>query len=220
MKQKIIAVIPAYNEALHIENVIKNTKKYVDEVIVVDDGSKDDTYHNSDNADIRLRHIVNMGKGLAMNTGFEAALKKKADIVVFLDADAQHKPEDIPRLLEKLNKDNYDIVTGVRQFDNKMPLILRFGNWFLLNTFNFLFKTNISDFSNGLRAIKSGIYEKIEWGSLGYAVETEMLAKARKHNLKIGEIPIKTIYLNTVKGTTVFDGIRIFFKMIYWSVCG
>ena len=102
--KKIIAVIPAYNEELHIKEVIKETKKYVDEVIVVDDGSIDETFKNSSTADFRLKHIVNMGKGLAMSTGFEAALKKGATIVVFIDADLQHDPKDIVPLLNKINQ--------------------------------------------------------------------------------------------------------------------
>ena len=218
--KKIIAVIPAYNEELHIKEVIKETKKYVDEVIVVDDGSIDETFKNSSTADFMLKHIVNMGKGLAMSTGFEAALKKGATIVVFIDADLQHDPKDIVPLLNKINQGNYQLVTGVRKFNKSMPFILRFGNKFLRSSFNFLYNSNIADFSNGLRAIKTEIYNKIKWNSEGYSVETEMLAKARKHKLKVGQIPIETIYLNKVKGTTVFDGIKIFSMMVYWRIFG
>lgn len=217
---KTVAIIPAYNEALHIAKVIEGTKQYVDEVIVVDDGSVDTTFENSSNASLVLKHVVNMGKGLAMSTGFEAALAWKADIVIFIDADSQHDSKDIPRLLEKMNSGGYDLVTGVRRFDKNMPFILRFGNWFLQNSFNILYNSDIKDFSNGLRAIKTSIYPLIKWNSEGYTVETEVLAKARKHKLKVGQIPIKTIYLNTVKGTTIFDGIKIFLKMVYWRIYG
>ncbi len=221
-KIKTVAVIPAYNEQEHIYHVIKKTKKYVDSVVVVDDGSKDQTYENAKKAKptLTLKHVINMGKGLAMKTGFEAGIKIGAKIIIFIDADGQHKPQDIPRLLEKMKKEELDIVIGVREFDTKMPPVLRFGNWFLLNTFNLLYNSNIHDFSNGLRAIKTKVYKKIKWTCSGYDVETEMLANAKKHNLNIGEIPIKTIYLNTVKGTTVPDGIKIFSRMLMWKLRG
>lgn len=215
--QKIIAVIPAYNESMHIQEVVKKTSKYVDEVIVVDDGSKDKTYENANNANFVLRHVVNMGKGMAMITGFEAAIKRKGNVVIFIDADGQHKPEDVPRLIDKLNQ-GYDLVSAVRKFDRNMPFVLRFGNNFLVNAFNMLFNSKIHDLSNGFRAINANIYKKIKWNSSGYNVETEMLANARKHKLKVGEISIETIYLNKVKGTTVIDGVKMFLKMIYWKL--
>ncbi len=219
VKQKLIAVIPAYNESEHISAVVKATRKYVDEVIVVDDGSSDDTFKQAKPADIVLRHIVNMGKGLAMRTGFEAALRHKADVIVFIDADGQHKPEDIPKLLAKLDS-GYDMVSGMRSFDGDMPFVLRFGNWFLVGAFNLLFNAKIHDLSNGFRAIRASSYSFIKWKSSGYAVETEILARARRHKLSIGEIPIQTIYLNKVKGTTVFDGVVMFMNMMYWRILG
>jgi len=217
---KLIAVIPAYNESEHIASVVKATQKYVDEAIVVDDGSKDDTSIQAKNADLCLRHIVNMGKGLAMRTGFEAAIARKADVVVFIDADGQHKPEDIPKLTKLLEEKNLDMVSGVRKFNKNMPFVLRFGNWFLVTAFNTMFNSHIHDLSNGFRAIKTEHYDKIKWLSSGYSVETEILAKARKNRLKVGEVTIATIYLNKVKGTTIFDGINMFFKMCYWRIIG
>jgi glycosyltransferase involved in cell wall biosynthesis len=220
MKQKTIAVIPAYNESEHIANIVKRTKKYVNQVIVVDDGSKDNTSELAHGADIVLRHIVNIGKGFAMRTGFEAAILNNANIVIFLDADGQHKPEDIPQLITELNEKELDMVSCRREFNKNMPLILRVGNWGLVGLFNFMYHSKIHDISNGFRAIKTDKYNQIKWDSSGYSVETEILAKAHKYRLKNGEIPIDTIYLNKVKGTTVFDGINMALKMAYWKMLG
>src|SRR3989338_1015043 len=110
MPMKTVAVIPAYNEQKYIADVIKNTKKYVDTVIVVDDGSADLTSNVSKEADIVARHVINMGKGTALRTGFEAAIAKGADIVVTIDADGQNDSREIPLLVTALQRNQLDIV--------------------------------------------------------------------------------------------------------------
>ena len=100
MKKKIFAIIPAYNEEKQINSVINKTKKYVDEVIVVDDGSKDSTGEIAKKSNaIVLRHLVNLGKGAALKTGCDYAVKNKAGIIIAVDADAQHDPKEIPNFL-------------------------------------------------------------------------------------------------------------------------
>lgn len=93
---KTIAIIPAYMEENTIADIVTKTKKYVDEVIVIDDGSMDDTSIEAQTADLIIRHPINMNKGFSMITGVEAALREGADIIVTIDADGQHEPEDIP----------------------------------------------------------------------------------------------------------------------------
>ena len=216
-KMKTIAVIPCYNEGKTIAEVIKKTKKHVNKVIVVNDGSTDNTEKQAKKADLVLNHIVNMGKGLALKTGIEAAIKNKADIIVTLDGDMQHDPYDIPRLLNKIKK-GADIVIGCRELDKNMPLTLKFGNWFLYNSFKTLFKVDIHDTQSGFRAIRSSIYQKLKWNTSGYAVETEMLVNLDKNHLKYKEIPIKTVYSDKYKGTSVIDGVKIFLSMVLWKL--
>ena len=217
---KIVAVVPAYNEEQNVAGVVQEVKKYVDEVIVVDDGSSDLTCDRAklSGADFVLRHLVNSGKGLAMRTGFEAALKRKADAVVFIDADHQHDPRDIKKLVKKLNEEGFDLVTGARQFNKNMPWVFRLGNTFLVSAFNFLFKSKISDLTNGYRVIRAEVYDKVQWRSPRYSVETEMLARAARNKLRIGELKIQTKYLEKYKGTTIFDGIKMFLNMLVWRV--
>ncbi len=219
---KTIAIIPAHNEGEHIFDVVKKTKKHVDKIIVIDDGSNDDTYEQAKKAkaDIVLRHVINMKKGVALKTGFEAALKFSPKLIVTLDSDGQHDPDEIPFLIRKLKQKNLDILIGSRMVNEKMPFILKLGNFGLNKIFSLLFGLNIDDTQSGFRVIKANVYNKIKWQSISYSVETEMLANAGKKKLRCQEVPIKTIYLNNIKGTTVIDGIRIFLQMLLWKLRG
>lgn len=214
---KTVAIIPAYNEAAHIRSVASETRKYVDEVIVIDDGSPDGTKAEAEKAGVRvLHHVVNMGKGVALKTGFEAA--EDADIIITLDGDGQHDPQEIPLFLRAM--EHADIVIGARQFNSRMPLVFVVGNYVLHKAFSLLFGAAIHDTQSGYRAFRRGVYPQIRWESSSYSVETEMLIKARKRGLRCMEIPIKTIYLNAVKGTTIIDGCKIFIDMLVWKLRG
>ena len=137
MKKKIFAIIPAYNEEKRISKVNKETKKYVDNVVVVDDGSKDRTKEAAKKAKaIVLRHLVNLGKGAALKTGCDYAVKNKADIMIVIDADAQHDPNEIPKFLKNIKR--YDIVLTYRKLNENMPFVLKFGNWIINKTITFL----------------------------------------------------------------------------------
>jgi UDP-N-acetylglucosamine---dolichyl-phosphate N-acetylglucosaminyltransferase len=212
MGNKIFVIIPAKDEQKHIEEVIKSTKKYVKNIIVIDDGSKDNTSILAEKAGATvLKHSINLGKGAALKTGCEYALMEKADIIIFMDSDGQHDPHDIPIFLNELKK--VDIVFGSRKLNKKMPFILRFGNWFINKVSHILFGIYVSDTQSGFRAFKTDIYEKIKWKSKGYSVESEIIANAGKHHLKYKEIIIDTIYNDKYKGTSVLDGINIVIKM-------
>lgn len=217
MKHDTWVVIPAHNEEKEIEEVIKKTKRYVNNIVVVDDGSKDKTYETAKKANvIVLRHVVNLGKGAALKTGCEYAIKKRADYIILMDADAQHNPKEIPNFIKNLN--NADIVFGYRKITKHMPPILRFGNWFIRGTINLLFNIKINDPLCGYRAFKSRIYKKIRWNSLDYSIESEMATKAGKRHLKYKEIPIQTIYSDKYKGTTIIDGVKIVLNMLWWRL--
>lgn len=212
------AVIPAYNEEEHLEQVIKETKKYVQNIIVVDDGSKDQTPKIAeDNKAILLKHIVNLGKGATLKTGCDHALKLGADKIVVLDADAQHDPNKIPEFLEALN-DNNGIIFGYRKLSETMPFILRFGNWFISKTTKFLYNLDLYDTQCGYRAFTADAYKKIRWDSSDYGMESEMITKVGKHRLKYSQVPLQTIYLDKYKGTTILDGVKIVLKMMKWRL--
>ena len=214
---KIYAVIPALNEDERIKDVIDKTKKYVNKVVVVDDGSIDNTFETAKKAGaITLKHIVNMGKGAALKTGCDFAIEDGADAIVVLDADAQHDPDEIPKFIKTLEEESLDIVFGCRRSEKTMPLILRFGNWFINQTTKILFGMDMMDTQSGYRAFTADAYKKIRWEASDYSMESEMIANVGKKGLNYKEILIKTIYSDKYKGTTIIDGIKIVMNM-FWS---
>jgi glycosyltransferase involved in cell wall biosynthesis len=211
----IWVIIPAYNEAKRISPVLKKTKKYCLNILVVDDGSSDKTYNVAEQHKVKvIKHIVNLGKGAALKSGCDYAVKHGAKILIALDADGQHNPNRIPDFLEAL--DGKDIVFGYRLFTKKMPFLFRFGNTFINLVIRILYRINLCDTQCGYRAFTSSAYKKIRWNSNDYTMESEMIANAGKHNLKHTELKIRTIYPERYKGTTALDGIKIVLKMILW----
>ncbi|MBL7056472.1 glycosyltransferase family 2 protein [Candidatus Woesearchaeota archaeon] len=217
MKKAVFAVIPARNEDKHISEVVRKTKKYVDKIIVVDDGSTDKTRKEAKKANaVVLSHIINLGKGAAVKTGCDYAIKEGAETIVIIDADAQHQAQDIPRFLKKLK--GVDIVFGYRELDKNMPSLLKFGNWLINKTITFLYGIKIKDSQCGYRAFTKKAYKNLRWKATDYSMESEMIARMGNHNLKYAEIPIKTIYSDDYKGTTVLDGMKIIFNMLIWKL--
>ena len=215
--KKLYVVIAAYNEEKNIAEVIKKTKKNCKNIIVVDDGSKDKTYSKAKKSGVEvLKHIVNMGKGAAVKTGCDYALSKGAKVIVLLDADLQHDPDEIPNFLKSLKK--VDIVFGYRKLDENMPVVLRYGNWLINKITKLLYDINLRDTQCGYRAFTASTYKKIRWKAADYSLESEMIANTGKQHLRYKEIPIKTIYSDIYKGTNVIDGIRIIINLLIWRL--
>jgi len=210
------AIIPAHNEASRIKSVLLCTKKFVSNIVVVDDGSQDNTAQVSGKYALVLKHAINLGKGAALKTGCDFAVAHGASVIVVLDADAQHKPEDIPRFLKELK--GADIVFGCRGLNKKMPLILRFGNWFITSLTSLLYHVDIPDTQTGFRAFTSSAYKKIRWDASDYSMESEMIARVGKQKLRYKKINIETLYPDRYKGTTVLDGIKIVLNLIWWKL--
>ncbi len=215
---KVAVVIPVYNEEKHLHNVIKRVKKVSSsyDIIVANDGSTDNTKQIAQKQDVTvLSHVVNLGKGAAAKTGCDYAYRKKYDYIVLIDGDEQHEPEDIPRFIKELK--THDIVFGYRVI-GKAPFVYKLGNWGLTIISKILFSMAIIDTQSGFRAFSRKAYRKIRWSSRQYGMESEMIFRAQL--LKYKQIPIKNIYHNANKGTTVFDGIKIGFNMIRWKLLG
>ncbi|MBN1157451.1 glycosyltransferase family 2 protein [Candidatus Woesearchaeota archaeon] len=221
-QKNVWAIIPAFNEGKNIAKVIRATKKLIDKgivshIVVVDDGSKDDTAAVAEEAgaDV-LGHVINLGKGAALKTGCEYAYRHGCEFFVLMDGDCQHSPEKIPVLLKKL-KEN-DIVFTYRKFDKNMPIVLKMGNILITRFINFLYKVNVYDPLSGFRAFTRKSYKKISWNSNNYSVESEIIARVGKNNLKYTQIPICTVYLDRYKGTTFLHGVKIFMDMVSWKI--
>ena len=214
---KIAVVIAAYNEHAHIGDVVRGVLKAgYKNVIVANDGSKDGTGALAEQAGATVvRHIVNLGKGAAMKTGADFAFKHGADAVIFLDADGQHKPSELPKFEQALSE-GYDIVFGFRRRTKNMPLMMRFGNWFLSALIRVLYRMDLHDSQCGYRALTMNAYKKIRWESRDYSVESEIIAYAGKHNLRYTEFEIETIYHDHYKGTTLLDGFPVLWNLLWW----
>lgn len=220
MNKKITAVIPAYNEENHIGRIVENVIKFVDEVIVVNDGSNDNTSNNAKNKGANVIDLnYNTGVGNATRIGCDYAIKNGADIILTIDADGQHNPEDISKLLDPLLNNEADIIFGVRLRNKKMPLCKRIGNFLIYLLAKLLFKSDIYDILTGFHAFKSECYNRLRWESTDYGVVSEFVYKTIKEKLRYKQVLVETIYNNNKKnGMKINDGIKSIFMMLKWSI--
>ena len=215
MRNKTFLIIPAYNEAERIGAVLEKAKQYCKDIIVIDDGSSDQTFAIAKKSGaISLRHKINLGKGASLATGCEVALILGAEILVFMDADLQHNPEDIPRLVAAIQNQGYDLVCGGRKMNKKMPLSMRLGNFIFSRAIRYFYNFKLSDTQCGFRALRAKKYLQIKWQAQGYGVETEMLLNAWQKKLRCASLSVQTIYHDRYKGTTIIDGFKILAKII------
>jgi glycosyltransferase involved in cell wall biosynthesis len=192
---RVAAIIPAYNEGEHIGEVVERAKRYVDHVIVVDDGSVDDT---AERARLSGAEVIvspkNEGKASAIKRGRERC--KDFEAVIIMDGDLQHLPEEIPRLLECLEEN--DLCLGSRLLDSKksvlMPLANRLSNKFASILISLLCGMKITDPQSGFRAIKMDKLMELELKAERYAIEHIMILEAAARGLRIKEVPISCVY--------------------------
>jgi|Deesub1362A_J573_1020465.scaffolds.fasta_scaffold02381_4 glycosyltransferase involved in cell wall biosynthesis len=191
---KVCAVIPAYNEEKTIGKVVEGVRKYVDRVLVVDDGSNDNTAEVAKQHGAHvLKHIINIGVGAAQRTGYSAALLEGYDYIVQIDADGQHKPEYIPLLLETAVKSNADIVIGSRflnESHKSFSFTRRAGISFFSKTVSIFGRVDITDVTSGFRVYSSEALKKLERiPDKNWAVEQTLEAAVKK--LKIIEVSVE-----------------------------
>ena len=220
----VSVVIPVFNEEVTIGDIVTRTKKTMEnmrasyEILVVDDGSVDRSADIANKLKAHVLREAHQGKGYSLRSGFR---QTRGELIVTLDADGSHKPEEIPLVLQYIRENKADFVIGSRFFNsevnnNKISRVNRIGNKLFNNLIGYLTGIRISDSQSGFRAIRASIIKKMKMSSRGYEVESEMLVKALRMGVRVAEIPIsfdqRTV--GNSKLDPIRDGLRILYAII------
>ena len=213
-------VLPAYNEAENIRDVIRAIKALHLDVLVVDDGSEDDTYLVAAKEQAYLiRHPRRTGKGASLKDGIDYAIRNGYNTIITMDADGQHDASDIPAFLNKVNETGSSVVVGNRM-DNPigMPLIRILTNKFMSFIISGICKQKIPDTQCGYRLFKKEALEELQIEAQKFEVDSEVLIKVAQRGQKIESVPIRSIYADEVsKIRPIRDSFRfILFLFKIW----
>ena len=206
----VVIVMPAHNEEKTLGATVSKCKKY-GTIIVINDASADKTAEAAKKSGaVVITHKINRGLGGALRTGFAAALKTGADVIITIDADGQHLPEEIPLFLKKI-EEGYDFVLGARDL-SKYPFVKKFGNFFLNGMTNMVSGTHLKDTESGFRAFTRAALTKLDLKAERYEIAAEIVKEVGRNKLKSTNVPITIpIY---VKGVGVTDGIKNFLYIL------
>lgn len=219
--RRVCVVVPAYNEATVIGEVVKSArevflkskKAYDIDIVVVNDGSKDETANEAKKGGaIVINHILNSGAGSATLTGLAYARQHNYDIAATMDADGQHAPDDVLEGIKSINQGNADLLIGSRLIDSRgMSKIKVLGNKGLSLFTYLLFGINVTDSQSGLRIFSKRAIDGLQWKSTGYEFCSEMIWRAKQARMSVSEYPIKAIYTDysKAKGQNNWNAINI-----------
>jgi len=219
----VSVVIPVFNEELTVGGIVARTRSTLEqvklsyEVLVIDDGSVDRSAEISQASGASVLREPHQGKGCALRFGFRRA---SGDVIITLDADGSHQPEEIPLVLRGVVESKADFVVGSRFFSAdanvQVPNVNRIGNRLFSSLVRLLTSVKITDSQSGFRAIRSSLLRKMRLKSRGYEVESEMLVKALKMGARVTEIPISFEQRTTGKSKLdpLRDGARILYSLI------
>lgn len=215
--KKILAILPAYNEARTIEAVIDDLFAYNVIPLIIDDGSSDATATLARAKGVRvIRHRINQGQGASLMTGFTAARRLNADIVVTFDSDGQHQAKDIPALIAPILEGSADVVLGSRFLQkNDVPtlrrVILSAAVWYTRLTTGL----QITDTHNGLRAFNRTAVNLVSIQQSGMAHASELLEQIADHGLRYTEVPVSIVYTeySLGKGQRLTNSFKILFDL-------
>lgn len=211
---KTFCVIPAFNEEKNIKIIINQVRPLVDRLIIVDDGSSDNTpgLIREERGVVLLKHIINRGQGAALRTGTEYCLNNGADIIVHFDADGQFLARDIERVAAPIKDGMAQVVFGSRFLNAEhslgMPFLKKYFIMPLAKAVNkVFFNVNLTDPQSGFRAMSRQAAREISWKQDRMAHCSEIMFEVKKNNFKVKEAPIKVIYHNF--GQSFSGGLKI-----------
>ncbi|WP_163339180.1 glycosyltransferase family 2 protein [Desulfopila sp. IMCC35008] len=222
MEKNIFIVIPVFNEASVVAAVIKGLReKGYKNIIVIDDGSSDTTFAQArSNGVIALRHKINRGKGAAVKTGVAAACLLGADVVVTMDGDGQHCPDDIESLVQPICCDGIDVVLGTRLLKVEgMPLFKILANQFGNFVTWLFYGIKVSDSQSGFRAYSRFAASKIDTRADKYEYDSKVIREINHNRLSFVEVPIKVVYTDYSQGKPqkqgFVNGIKTLVRMVW-----
>jgi glycosyltransferase involved in cell wall biosynthesis len=214
--QNFLVVMPAYNEARFIGQLVRQLTGMSIQILVVDDGSTDGTGGIAGEAGarvIRLEH--NSGKGAALAAGFQYAWEGGYDAVVTLDSDGQHDPADVLRFFDTYNRTGIPVLVGNRTFDrHRMPWLRRFTNHVMSRMINRHMRQYIADTQNGFRLYQTDVINMVRSESTGFAAESEILLKLDEIGIRMGSVPVAAIYGTERSYIRPLHDTRLFFRMM------
>ncbi|HJR48881.1 MAG TPA: glycosyltransferase family 2 protein [Nitrososphaeraceae archaeon] len=219
---KILVCVPAFNEGKNISEIVTKSKKYADQVLVYDDGSTDDTSELATAAGAMvIKSPNNTGYGSAIRALFQAAREQNADIMVTLDSDGQHDPDQIPDLIEPIKR-GFDIVIGSRflrdEDKEKVPKYRSIGIKTITRLAQAASYKGITDSQSGFRAYTKNALDQINLFEDGMSVSTEILLRASEKKLSITEVPISVYYdmKDTSTHNPISHGVGIVYSMLQY----
>lgn len=203
MKEKLLIIIPAFNEEKKLGDLLKRISSFISlkNVLVVDDGSVDKTATIAEKTGSTvLKQNTNQGKGVALRIGFDFAVRNKYDAVITMDADGQHDPDELPLFFNYYKKYKTDLIIGTRKHNlSDMPFIRFLVNRTTSLITSLLSGVRVYDSQSGYRFIKKNLIKRINLKTGRFQMETEIIVKAAREGFSIGEVPIKTIYYENFK---------------------
>lgn len=223
--QRFCGLIPAYNLSRTIPQVVRLTRRHLPTVLVVDDGSQDETAHLArESGATVLRIPKNQGKGWALRCGFKHLLKEPWEGIITLDGDLQHDPAEIPKLIEEYDKTKPNIVIGSRMAEaEKIPVIRYWTNRVGVFFISWAAGQPLADTQSGFRLYRREVLESIPLWTSRYDTESEILIKAGMRGMKITCVPIKTIYYEDELHHSSFRPFpdtflicMVFLKSLFW----
>ena len=223
---KICAVIPAFNNETTISKVVEKTQREIDHVVVVDDGSTDETAGFAEDAGAHvIRVSKNRGKGNALRISFRYALANNFDAIITLDSDLQHDPSEIPKFIRHHAINRPKIVIGARLHGRgKMPRVRYANNIIGTYTFSWLIGQPVEDSQCGFRLYDREVMENIQILNDGFEAEADILLRAGKRGYRIGFVPIETIYFPNRQHRSYYRPIKdtfrisiIFLMNLFWK---
>jgi len=212
-----LIIIPAYNETRTIGGLVAKIKERGLAILVIDDGSTDDTAAVAETAGaILIKQKDNLGKGVCLKDGFEYAKTHWFEAVITMDGDGQHSPEDIPKFIEKTQSSQADIIIGNRMGNTRdMPLLRVLTNKFMSWLLSKKCGQKVPDTQCGFRLIKTSVLNAIKIDTAHFEIESEMILKAARQGFRLESIPIKSVYgLEQSKINPFIDTIR-FTRMFF-----